>query len=131
MSTFGLLFRKVRFSRSCDVTPNSLVKIVCKHQKSNIFWNSAFAGLNSFVAFAELQHIVSFQTQFSSNAGLCGTALAMSRAQEESGNRARSVPAQCGDASVPASLFTRLVHKYVWISTRKKRVFHCVIACGE
>lgn len=82
---------------------------MCKHQKSNIFWNSAFAGLNSFVAFAELKHIVSFQTQLFSNAGLCGTALATSRAQEESGNHARSVPAQCGDASVPASFFTRLV----------------------
>lgn len=57
----------------------------------------------SFVPFSRFQHIMSFQAPSLSNGGLGGTALAMSRAQEELWNQSRCLPAQHGDASVPAS----------------------------
>lgn len=60
-------------------------------------------GFKSFVPFSRFQHIMSFQAPSLSNGGLGGTALAMSRAQEELWNQSRCLPAQRGDASVPAS----------------------------
>lgn len=43
---------------------------------------------------------MSFQAPSLSNGGLGGTAVAMSRAQEELWNKSQSMPAECGDASV-------------------------------
>lgn len=81
--------------------PESLVLIVCKHQKSNIFWNSALARKSALNPLCRFQN--SFQAPSLSNGGLDRTALAMSRAQEELWNQSRSMPAQCGDESVPVS----------------------------
>lgn len=60
-------------------------------------------GFKSFVPFSRFQHIMSFQAPSLSNGGLGGTALAMSRAQEELWNQSRCLPAQRGDVSLPAS----------------------------
>lgn len=101
-------------------------------------------GFKSFVPFSKFQHIMSFQAPSLSNGGLGGTAVAMSRAQEELWNKSRSMPAECGDASV---FFTwSLVptaqseknERYTNMSgfqerpqKKKKKKKHCVIASRE
>lgn len=86
--------------------PESLVLIVCKHQKVKYFLEFCLrsqVGFKSSVPLSKLQHIMSFQAPSLSNGGLGRMALAMSGAQEKLWNQSRSMPAQCGDETVPVS----------------------------